>query len=93
MLYADGDLALIDPRELVLERERKREKEKEKKGRTWPRFEGRLQREPEADTQASSSSSKPITPITVLKPVSIEDTPLLQHHNLISDLQDTSNPN
>ena len=50
MFDADGDLALIDPRELVLERERKGEKEKEKEGRTWPRFEGRLQRELEADT-------------------------------------------
>ena len=26
----------------------------------------------------------------VLKPVSIEDTPLLEHHNLIFDLQDSS---
>ena len=34
-----------------------------------------------------------LTPITVLKPVSIEATPLLQHHNPIFDLQDTSNPN
>ena len=43
-----------------------------------------------ANTQANSSSSKPITLITVLKPVSIEDTPLLQHHNPIFDLQDSS---
>ena len=42
------------------------------------------------DTQASSSSSKPITPIMVLKPVSIEATPLLQHHNPIFDLQNNS---
>ena len=33
------------------------------------------------------------SPITVLKPMSMENTPLLQHHNPISDLQDTSNPN
>ena len=26
----------------------------------------------------------------VLKPVSIEDTPLLQHHNLVFNLQDSS---
>ena len=79
---ADGDLALVDPKEPVLEKER----EKKQEGRIWSRFEGRLQREPKADTQASSSSSKPITPITVLKPVSIEDTLLLQHHNPTSDL-------
>ena len=47
-------------------------------------------REPKANTQASSSSSKPIAPITVLKPISIEDTLLLQHHNHIFDLQDSS---
>ena len=29
----------------------------------------------------------------VLKPISIEDTSLLQHHNPIFDIQDTSNPN
>ena len=29
----------------------------------------------------------------VLKPLSIEETPLLQHHNPIFNLQDTSNPN
>ena len=29
----------------------------------------------------------------VLKPVNIEDIPLLQHNNPIFDLQDTSNPN
>ena len=39
------------------------------------------------------SNSKPSTPIMVLKPVSIEDTPLLQHHNLIFNLQDTLNHN
>ena len=89
LFNADGDLALSDPKEPVLERER----EKKQEGRIWTRSEGRLQREPKADTQASSSNSKPITPITVLKPVSIEDTPLLLHHNPISDLQDTSNPN
>ena len=44
-------------------------------------------KDPKADTQGSSSSSKPIT---ILKPMSIEDTPLLQHHNLIFDLQDSS---
>ena len=49
-----------------------------------------MQREPKADTQASSSISKPITLITVLRLVSIEDTPLLQHHNPIFDLQDSS---
>ena len=54
------------------------------------RSEGRHQREPKTDIQASSSSSKPVTPITVQKPVSVEDTPLLQHHNLIFDLQDSS---
>ena len=43
-----------------------------------------------ANTQASSSNSKSITLIIVLKPVSIEDTPLLQHHNPIFDLQDSS---
>ena len=32
----------------------------------------------------------PVTPITILKPSSIEETPLLQHHNPIFDLQDTS---
>ena len=31
-----------------------------------------------------------MTPIMVLKPVSIEDTPLLQHHNLRFDLQNSS---
>ena len=88
LVDADGDLALIDPREPILERE----KEKEKEGRIWSRSEGRLQRGPKADAQASSSSSKPITPIMVLKLTSIDDPPLLQHHNLISDLQDTLNP-
>ena len=39
---------------------------------------------------SSSSSSKPVTPITTLKPSSIEETPLLQHHNPIIDLQDNS---
>ena len=29
----------------------------------------------------------------VLKPVSIEDTPLQQYHNPMFDLQDTLNPN
>ena len=43
-----------------------------------------------ANTQANSSNSKPITLIIVLKPVSVEDTPLLQHHNPIFDLQDSS---
>ena len=32
----------------------------------------------------------PVTPITILKPSSIEETPLLQHHNPIFDLQDSS---
>ena len=82
---ADGDLALTDPKEPVLKRERGE--------RIWSRSKGRLQREPKVDTQVSSSSSKPITPITVLKPVSIEDTPLLQYHNPLSKLRDTSNPN
>ena len=50
----------------------------------WSRLEGRLQREPKDDTQANNYSSKPIT---VLKPVSIKDTPLLQHHNLVFNLQ------
>ena len=86
---ADGDLALVDPKEPVLEKER----EKKQEGRIWSRFEERLQRGPKADTQASSSNSKSIMPITVLKPVSIEDTPLLQHHNPMFDLQDTLNPN
>ena len=53
--------------------------------RIWSRSKGNLQREPKTDIQASSSSSKSIT---VLKPVIIEDTPLLQHHNLVFDLQD-----
>ena len=35
---------------------------------------------------ASSSNSKPITPITVLKPVSIEYSSLLHHHNLQDSL-------
>ena len=81
---ADGDLALIDPKKPVLEREREREQE----GRIWSRSEGRLQREPKPDIQDSSSSFKPVTPITILKPSSIEETPLLQHHNPILDLQD-----
>ena len=38
-------------------------------------------------TQASSSNSKPIT---VLKPVSIEDTLLLKHHNPVFDFQDST---
>ena len=45
-----------------------------------------------ANTQANSSSSKPITLITVLKPVSIEDTLLLQHHNPVFYLQDNPKP-
>ena len=49
-----------------------------------------MQREPKPDTQASSSSSKLVTPITILKPLSIEETPLLLHHNPIFDLQDSS---
>ena len=32
----------------------------------------------------------PVTPITILKPSSIEETPLLQHHNPIFDIQDSS---
>ena len=32
----------------------------------------------------------PVTPITILKPSSIEETPLLQHHNPIFDLQGSS---
>ena len=32
----------------------------------------------------------PITPIMVLNPVSIEDIPLLQHHNPVFDLHDSS---
>ena len=84
LFYADGELALFDPRKPVLERERERE------GGIWSGSEGRLQREPKAETQASSSSSKPITPITVLKLVSIEDSLLRQHHNPIFDLQDSS---
>ncbi|KAK9997816.1 hypothetical protein SO802_017419 [Lithocarpus litseifolius] len=60
------------------------------KGRIWSRSEGRLQREPKSDTQSNSSSSKPVTPITILKPSSIEETPLLQHHNPIFDLQGSS---
>ena len=49
-----------------------------------------VQREPKPDTQAYSSSSKHVPPITILKPSSIEETPLLQHHNPIFDLQDSS---
>ena len=79
LVDVDGDLALIDPKKPVRERERERERE----GRVWSRLEGKLQRESKDDTQASSSSSKPIT---VLKPVSIEDILLLQHHNLVFDL-------
>ena len=79
MVDVDGDLALIEPRKPVLERER----EVDTKGRIWSRSDGRLQREPKADTQASNSSSKPIM---VLKLVSIKDTPLLQHHNPVFDL-------
>ena len=75
MVDVDGDLALIDPREPVL-------REREREGRIWSRSEGRLQKESKDDTQASSSNSKPIT---VLKPMSIEDTSL-QHHNLVFDL-------
>ncbi|XP_065633613.1 transcription factor MYB20-like [Quercus suber] len=37
----------------------------------------------------SSSNSKPIK---VLKPVSIQDSPLLQHHNLVFNLQDNPKP-
>ena len=69
LVDVDGNHALIDPRNPILERERG--------GRIWSRFEGRLQREPKVDTQASSYSSKPITPITVLKLTSIKDTLLL----------------
>ena len=54
---ANGDLALIDPKEPVLERER----EKKQEGRIWSSYERRLQRVPKANTQANSSSSKPIT--------------------------------
>ena len=32
----------------------------------------------------------PVTPITILKPSSIEETPLLQHHSPIFDLQGSS---
>ena len=56
----------------------------------WSRSEGRLQREPKADIQANRSNSKPITPISILKPTSIEDTSLLQNHNPIFDLQGSS---
>ena len=47
---ADDDLALIDPRKPVLERERERKREKKQEGRIWPRSEGRLQRGPKVDT-------------------------------------------
>ena len=40
-----------------------------------------------------NTSAIKISKNPVLKPISIEDTPLLQHHNPIFDLQDTSNPN
>ena len=46
LVDVDGNLALIDPKEPVLERER----EKKQEGRIWSRSEGRLQREPKADT-------------------------------------------
>ena len=49
-----------------------------------------MQREPKSDTQADSSSSKPVTPITILKLSSIKETPLLQYHNPIFDLKDSS---
>ena len=77
LIDVDRDLALIDLTKPFL------------RGEFWSRSEGRFQREPKTDTQANSFSSKPITSITVLKPVSIEDTPLLQHHNLVFDLQDS----
>ena len=77
-MNVDGVLALINLTKLV------------NKGRVYSRSEGRLQREPKPDTQASSSSSKPVTPITIQKPSNIEETPLLQHHNPIFDFQDSS---
>ena len=54
--------------------------------RIWSRSEGRLQRESKNDSQARSSSSKPII---VLKPLSVEGTPQLQHLNLVFNLQDS----
>ena len=71
----DGVLALINSTKHVIRGESGQE--------------GRLQREPKPDAQASSSSFKPVTPITILKPSSIEETPLLQHYNPIFDLQDS----
>ena len=54
--------------------------------RIWSRSEGRLQRESKNDSQARSSSSKPII---VLKPLNVEGTPQLQHLNLVFNLQDS----
>ena len=48
-----------------------------------------LQRESKNNSQARSSSSKPIT---VLKPLSIEGNPQLQHLNLVFDMQDSPSP-
>ena len=50
----------------------------------WSRSQGKLQREPKSDSQASSSSK----PIIVLKPLCIEGTLQLQHCNPMFDLQD-----
>jgi len=48
-----------------------------------------LQRESKNNSQARSSSSKPIT---VLKPLRIEGNPQLQHLNLVFDMQDSPSP-
>ena len=76
-----GDLTLINPTKPII------------RGEFGQDLKEGYKREPKADTQASSSISKPITLIMVLRLVSIEDTSLLQHHNPIFDLQDTSNSN
>ncbi|KAL0005196.1 hypothetical protein SO802_012757 [Lithocarpus litseifolius] len=59
----DGVLALINSTKLVIRGEFGQDSK-----------EGRLQRERMPDIQASSSSSKPVTPIILLKSSSIEDT-------------------
>ena len=54
--------------------------------RIWSRSKGRLQRESKNDSQANNYSSKPIT---ILKPLSIEGIPQLQHLNFVFNLQDS----
>ena len=81
MIDVDGDLALINPTKLVIREEFGEDPKEGCKENRRPTL------------KPVALVSKPITPIMILKLMSIEDIVLLQHHNPIFDLQDTSNTN